>query len=204
MHVSQQSPVDITGYIKGGAPSVRFAYNLACNGAASHITNTGEFVKVIYEDAGGILVDGREYRLAEAHMHSPAEHTVDDERFALETHLVHTSESGGIAVVGITYRLGEANLVIQAIIDSAPAQGEDGMKLLSPLTGDAYLPKGRGFYAYTGSLTTPPYTEGVQWLVLSDALEVSEAQVRQLTALTGGKPNSREVQPLNGRTITAH
>ena len=197
---SQQSPVDIAAYIPGDAPILKFAYN----GAAHHITNTGEFVKVIYQDAGGILVDGSEYRLAEAHMHNPAEHTVDGKRFALETHLVHLTEQGGIAVVGILYRLGEANPAIQAIIDSAPAQAEADTKPTSPLAADEYLPSCSGYYAYTGSLTTPPYTEGVQWLVQSEVLEVSEAQVNQLAALTGGGANNRLVQPLNNRQITAY
>ena len=198
--VAQQSPVDIAAYTKGGALELRFDYK----GAADYIANIENFVRVRYEDGGVILLNGREYALVEAHAHYPGEHTIDGESFALETHLVHRDESGEIAAVGILYRSGAPNPAIQAIIESAPAQGEDDAKPLSPLAADDYLPKGRGFYAYTGSLTTPPYTEGVQWLVLSDALEVSEAQVRQFTALTGGKPNSRAIQPLKGRTITAH
>ena len=197
----QQSPINITGCAEGGAPKLKFAYN----GAADRIINTGEFVKVIYEDAGGILVDGREYRLIEMHAHNPGEHTVDGRRFALEAHLVHTRTSGEIAVVGILYRLGKANPAIQEIIDNAPAQGEADAKPPTPLSADIFLPTcGNGCYAYTGSLTTPPYTEGVQWLVQAKPAEISEEQVRQLAALTGGRPNSRPVQPLNNRRITTH
>ena len=67
-----------------------------------------------------------------------------------------------------------------------------------------FLPSSHGYYAYTGSLTTPPYTEGVKWHVMSEILEVSAEQVEQLAALTGGETNSREVQGLNGREITAY
>ena len=67
-----------------------------------------------------------------------------------------------------------------------------------------FLPATRGYYAYTGSLTTPPYTEGVKWHVMSEIAEVSEEQVTQLAALTGGGTNNRTIQPLNGREITAH
>ena len=197
---AQQSPIDIAGYTGGGAPKLKFAYD----GVADHITNTGEFVKVIYEDAGGILVDGREYRIVEMHAHNPSEHTVDGKRFALEAHFVHTRTSGEIAVVGVLFRVGAANLAIQALINNAPAQGESDAKPPIPLTPDDYLPSGGGYYAYTGSLTTPPYTEGVQWLVQAEPAEISEEQVKQLAALTGGGKNSRAVQPLNGRKITVY
>ena len=195
----RQSPVDIAGDIADGAPTLEFAYN----GVADHITNTGDFIKVKYEEGGGIQLDGRMYRLSEIHAHYPAEHTIDGEQFALETHLVHTRDSGEIAVVGILYRLSDASSAIQSIIANAPSRGEDDAKPHSPVTPDELIPTDSGYYAYSGSLTTPPYTEGVQWIVMSDAQEVSEEQVTRLAALTGGGTNSRAIQPLNGRQIAA-
>ena len=197
--MNQQSPIDIAGYTTGGAPTLSFDYG----GRAEHLTNTGEFVKVNYADAGGILLDGREYKLAEAHTHNPSEHTIDGERFALEMHLVHRREPGEIAVVGILFRAGEPNAAIQAMIDAAPDQGEAAGPVVG-MGASGFLPAGRGYYSYTGSLTTPPYTEGVQWRVMSEVLDVSEEQVTQLAALTGGGTNSRPIQPLNGREIKAH
>ena len=179
--------------------SLSFAYT----GHAKYLTNTGEFVKVSYEDAGGILLDGHTYQLTEAHTHNPSEHTLNGESFALEMHLVHKRESGEIAVVGILYRLGEPNPAIQSIIDAAPKQDET-IKPTSPIEPSDYLPAGHGYYAYTGSLTTPPYTEGVQWRVLSEIAEVSEEQVTQLATLTSRGTNNRPIQPLNNRQITAH
>ena len=118
--MDQQSPVDITGYTTGGEPALSFEYG----GQADHLANTGEFVKVSYEDGGGIALDGAAYQLAEAHTHNPSEHTIDGERFALEMHLVHRGESGEIAVVGILFREGGPNPAIQTIIDAAPGQDE--------------------------------------------------------------------------------
>ena len=118
-------------------------------------------------------------------------------------HLVHKRESGEIAVVGILFRLGEPNPAIQSIIDAAPKQGET-IPPTSPMKSSDYLPTTRGYNAYTGSLTTPPYTEGVEWRVMSDIAEVSVEQVTQLAALTGGGTNNRPIQPLNNRQITAH
>ena len=67
-----------------------------------------------------------------------------------------------------------------------------------------FLPSSHGYYAYTGSLTTPPYTEGVKWHVMSEIAQVSEEQVTQLAALTGAETNNRPIQPLNDRQTTAH
>ena len=196
--MEQQSPVDITGYVSGGEVNLGFEYD----GQADHLANAGEFVRVNYEDGGGIVLDGRSYQVAEAHSHNPSEHTIEGERFPLEMHLVHRDESGRIAVVGVLFREGEANVAIQSIIDSAP--GEEGATApASGLGAYAFLPEGRAYFSYIGSLTTPPYTEGVRWHVMADALEVSADQVTQLAALTGGGTNSRPLQPLNGRQITA-
>ena len=197
--MERQSPVEIAGYTTGVVPDLSFDYT----GHAKSLTNTGEFVKVIYEDAGVIMLDGDTYQLAEAHTHNPSEHTINGESFALEMHLVHRGESGEIAVVGILYRLGKPDPAIQAIIDAAPKQGET-IKPTSPMGASDYLPASHGYYAYTGSLTTPPYAEGVEWRVMAEVSEVSEEQVTQLAALTGGGTNNRPIQPLNGRQITAH
>ena len=194
----QQSPVDITGYALHGAPKMEFHYG----GAADYISNTCDFIRVKYGNGGGILIDARdEYPLTELHLHNPGEHTVDGERFALEAHLVHKRQSDDIAVVAISYRLGEENAAIQGIIDSTPGQGKSDNALLSSLAASCFLPTNGGYYTYIGSLTTAPYTEGVQWFVLSEVLEVSEEQVRALAAATGGRTNNRAIQPLNGRLI---
>ena len=195
---AQQSPVDITGYTTGDAPQLSFEYS----GSAEYLTNTGEFVKVIYENGGGIRLRGEAYQLVESHTHNPSEHTIDGRRFALEMRLAHERESE-IAVVGILYRLGEPNPAIQAIIDVAPGQREPDT-LTSAIPALDFLPATRGYYGYAGSLTTHPYTEGVRWRVMSEIQEVSAEQVEQLAAHTGGGTNSREVQTLNGREITVY
>ena len=89
------------------------------------------------------------------------------------------------------------------MIDAAPSQGES-TGLTSGIEAASFLPTDRSYYSYTGSLTTAPYTEGVRWQVMADALEASAGQVAQLAALTGGGANGRPLQPLNGRQITAH
>ena len=196
----QQSPVDIAGHSAG---QTRPVFSFAYRSDGDHMTNAGELVKVKYGGGSSARLGQHEYTLVEAHVHNPSEHTVEGESFALEMHLVHKRTSGEIAVVGVLYRLGEANPAIQEMIDAAPRQ-EETAELASPLTAADYLPERHGYYAYTGSLTTPPYTEGVEWLVMSQVGEVSQEQVTQMAALTGGGTNNRPVQPLGKRQITAY
>ncbi len=196
--LAQQSPIDIAGEFGEGAPSVEFAYG----GGADRIVNSGKFIRAEYSDGGVIRIDGKEYALAEAHTHNPSEHTIRGESFALEMHLVHKSAAGDIAVVGVLYRAGAHNPRIQGLIDGAPAEADEFAEPPSRMEATGWLPSGGGgYYAYDGSLTTPPYTEGVQWIVMADALEISEAQVGELAALTGGGTNNRELQPINRRRI---
>ena len=191
---SGQSPVDIRGWSLGGPPACRFEYRIDGN----EMTNDGKFVKVKFSGDSRMSLDGLEYTLSEAHWHNPSEHTVEGERFALEMHLVHKRGDSKIAVVGVLYRLGQANAVIQTLIDMGPQPGLN-MEPPSPLGASRYLPEKNSHYRYSGSLTTPPYTEGVEWMVMSEIQEISSEQVQQLAALTGGGTNSRPLQPLGSR-----
>ena len=194
--VRGQSPVDIRGWGLGGLPACSFEYSTDGN----QLTNDGKFVKVKFNGESRIRLDGLEYTLVEAHWHNPGEHSVDGEEFALEMHLVHKREHGEIAVVGVLYRLGQANSAIQTLIDVGPQPGKS-VEPPSPLGATGYLPSNDSYYRYSGSLTTPPYTEGVEWVVMSEIQEISREQVRQIAALTGGGTNNRPLQPLGSRGI---
>lgn len=204
----EQSPIDIdTDAVgsSGDASRLSFSYR----DEAVRTINTGLFVKVKYEedesspaDKSSIAIDEREYRLIEIHPHTPGEHTVDSQGFPMEMHLVHRGAQSQLAVVGILFRLGEANPAVQQFIDAVPIHpGEDYFpsELFSAMD---MLPAESSYYGYRGSLTTPPCTEGVRWLVMSEIQEVSQEQVEQISELTGGIENSRPVQPLGDRTVT--
>lgn len=194
----EQSPVDVTGYVKGDGPTVSFLYRTD----ALRVANTGSFVRVEYRGESRLQVDDDEYRLDHLHLHYPGEHRIDGEPFAMEMHLVHMRASGEVAVVGVLYRMGVANPAVQAIIGAAPRPNE--ARDASPaLSAAAFLPRTLDYYAYMGSLTTPPCSESVRWLVMSETGEVSRAQVERMASLTGGGANNRPLQPLGNRSITA-
>lgn len=216
----EQSPIDIdTDAVdsSGGASRLSFSYR----DEAVRTINTGLFVKVKYEEdksspvnnsspadksspaaKSSIAIDEREYRLIEIHPHTPGEHTVDSQGFPMEMHLVHRGAQSQLAVVGILFRLGEANPAVQQFIDAVPIHPGEDYFPSEHFSAMDMLPAESSYYGYRGSLTTPPCTEGVRWLVMSEIQEVSQEQVEQISELTGGIENNRPVQPLGNRTVT--
>ncbi len=61
------------------------------------------------------------------------------------------------------------------------------------------LPPDMTYFNFSGSLTTPPCSEGVNWIVLATPQSVSTEQVKQFTHLF--PLSTRPVQPLNGRVV---
>ncbi len=186
----QQSPIDITGYERADAPEVSFSYG----GGVSGVALVRGSVVVEFAPGSGLTLGERRYELLSAHAHAPAEHTVDGERFAAELHVVHEDASGEALVVGVLYRLGPSDPVLQAMLEAAVGE------TAGFLAGAAFRPRSSAFFNYTGSKTTPPCHEPVEWVVMRDAATVSQAQVEVLRSLSGG-PNNRPLQPLRGRRI---
>ena len=133
------------------------------------------------------------------HHHSPAEHLIGGETFAAELHLVHQDAGGNLAVVGLLFRLGDPSPIIQSLIATAPDVGASVELEYGP-AAFSYIPDILDYYGYNGSLTTPPCTEGVRWIVMQSIGTMSRHQVGRLQELTGG-PNNRPVQPIGERQI---
>ena len=215
----EQSPIDIDteSAVSGAAGGVAEALPLSFHYGSEEVgsANTGLFVKIQYEAeqrqeqsqrGSHIRLESRDFDLMEIHPHTPSEHTLDGQSFAMEMHLVHRGASeaeaqGELAVVGILFRLGEANPAVRQFIESVPIHPGEHHFPSEHLNAMDLLPSENSYYSYRGSLTTPPCTEGVRWLVMSEIQEVSQEQVNQLSALTGSIQNNRPVQPLGDRTV---
>ena len=193
-----QSPINITGYTEGrDAPQLSFAYG----GNARSVSHNGQIAHVEYDAGSAIAIGDRAYGLVAMHIHVHAEHQVDAQLFPAEIHLVHRSESGCYAVVGQLFRFGEPDQVVQSLIDAYPLPGQRRESGFTLNAAD-YVPADLGYYRYSGSLTTPPCTQGVEWIVLREIRTVSQEQVNRLAALHNGF-NFRPIQPGNGRPIIA-
>lgn len=139
------------------------------------------------------------YAFAQFHFHAPAEHTLDRRAYPAELHFVHRNEAGQLAVIGVFIEEGAENPVLAALLAHAPRQSGDEFAEQVSVNLTALLPPDRAYFAYAGSLTTPPCTEGVRWNVLRTPITASMEQIAALREALGS--SSRHAQPVNGRTV---
>ena len=194
-----QSPIDIGSVQDSGLPPIAFDYRKA----TVDDVNNGHTVQFALANGSAITVAGRRFELLQAHFHEPSEHTVGGKSYPAELHFVHRDANGALAVVGVLIAEGEPNPVLSTLWAHLPATA--GEKILggnsSAFDPAGLLPKERRYYSYSGSLTTPPCTEGVTWLLMQQPITASKAQIRQFGELFAMHPTNRPVQPLNGRVV---
>jgi carbonic anhydrase len=191
-----QSPIDLTAATGIDLVNIDFDYHET----VLNIFNNGHTVQVNYDSGSSITYNETTYDLLQFHLHHPSEHTVDGELAAMELHLVHRDGSGNLAVVGILIVESEEDNEDYAIVfDNLPA--EEGEPAESELVVDAaeLLPDSATFFTYSGSLTTPPCSQGVRWLVLDTPVELSETQIEAFAAIF--ELNARPTQDLNRRDL---
>lgn len=194
----EQSPVNIANCSDMAGACIEFAYS----GRAVAARNNGHTVYLDFSDGSLLNVGGARYELQGVHYHSPGEHQINGESFAAELHLVHQDTDGNLAVVGLLFRLGATTSpLVQNLLDAAPEVG-NATDLANGVAPANYVPRRLDYFGYDGSLTTPPCTEGVRWIVMQSVGTVSQEQVDRLQTLTGG-PNNRPVQPIGEREILA-
>lgn len=152
----------------------------------------GSFLKVPSRD---LSVESKRF-----HFHSPSERTINGESFAMEIHFVHADESGNLAVVGVMIKEGEEHPVLNQLWSFMPVNtGETRVEPIG-IEETNLLPPTRDYFSYGGSLTTPPCSEGVKWLVLKTPIEASAEQIAIFKERVGEFTN-RPVQPHNARMI---
>lgn len=191
-----QSPINITNSILSKLPPITFDYDINSH----NIVNNGHTVQVNFTEAGGITIEDHAFKLLQMHFHAPSENQVGGKSFPLEAHLVHADNSGNLAVVAVLFERGQGNPALKNVWDKMPKDAGDSAELTNFSPADI-LPHRHKFYRYNGSLTTPPCSEGVRWIVFRDAIAISENQVQAFAKLWA-HPNNRPIQPLNARIIS--
>ena len=197
-----QSPIDLVNPTPAKLPPLPYDYRPT----RMNIRNTGHTIEIACPEGSWIEVDGTRYQLLQFHFHAPSEHTVAGKPFEMEAHFVHKSEEGNLAVVGVLIEQGKHNSELDSVwahLPETPGEARnienvtiDFPVMLSP-TGTPQTVS--DYYRYDGSLTTPPCSEDVQWIVLTTPIEMSEAQIAAFKAIM--PDNNRPVQPLNGRKL---
>jgi carbonic anhydrase len=118
----------------------------------------------------------------------------------MEAHFVYVDMDGNLAVIAVMYTLGKENAELKKLWQQMPTEAGKTAAMASQVRAERLLPANKEYYRFNGSLTTPPCTEGVLWLVMKNPVAVSEAQVKQLAEALG-HPNNRPVQPVNARPV---
>jgi carbonic anhydrase len=193
-----QSPIDLDSLITldSGVDDMSFSY--ASSGTA--IVNNGHTVQFNYDAGSTFTVGADTYDLLQFHFHAGSEHIVDGEGFPMEMHLVHSDSAGNLAVVGVLIGVGDTHPTLSdAGWDFMPTtEGEYEDETNSFNIGDM-LPGVGPAWRYSGSLTTPPCSEGVAWHVMWETVNISADQMAVFTDLFDH--NYRPDQALNGRTV---
>jgi carbonic anhydrase len=192
----QQSPVNISDVATGAIGDIQRAYHAS----PLRIINNGHTIQVNYAAGSTLTLRGRTWEIIQFHFHTPSEHTYQGAHYDMELHIVHQNAAKQLCVLGVFMKAGTANAEIQKIWDAMPMQAgsEQTVSGVSVDVG-ALVPATKVYYNYLGSLTTPPCSENVEWLVLRDPIQVSAAQIARFKAAI--PMNARPVQPVNQRFI---
>lgn len=191
-----QSPVNLQGFVDARLEPIAFSY-----GAGGHeVVHNGHTVQVNYQSGSSIRIDGRDFALKQFHFHAPSENLIDGTSYPFEAHLVHADADGKLAVIAVLFEEGTANPALAAAWSAMPEHGGEQHALAAPLDVESLLPADRSYYRFEGSLTTPPCTEGVHWLVMKQPMSASAQQIERFAQVMH-HPNNRPVQPLNARLV---
>lgn len=194
----RQSPINIDEAItlKGPAEVLQFNYRPS----SGTVVNNGHTIQVDLYGENDLTVRGTVFRLVQLHFHHPSEERVNFRSYAMVAHLVHKDNEGRLAVVAVLLEPGTDNALINKVWTHMPLDVDDRVRLPTGLIDmNELLPKDQRYYQFMGSLTTPPCTEGVLWMVLKQPTSLSQTQLRLFSQLFPN--NARPVQPLNGRAV---
>lgn len=192
---NRQSPIDIRDGIKVDLEQIGFDYRPSL----FNEVDNGQTIQVTVAGGNFITVGGNTYELQEFHFHRPSEERINGKGTEMVIHLVHRSAAGELAVVAVLLERGTANNLIQTVWNHLPLEKQVTVSPSVVIDVNEVLPARRDYFTYMGSLTTPPCTEGVLWIVMKQPMQASPAQMALFSRLY--PLNARPTQPSRGRVI---
>ncbi len=191
----RQSPIDIRDGIGVDLEPIQFNY------LPTHfnIVDNGHSVQVNVGKGSTMTIMGRTYEFVQFHFHRPSEERVNGKSFDMVIHLVHRDSEGNLAVIAVLLEQGSENPLIQTLWNNLPLEEDLYVTPSVAIDLNNLLPENRQYYTYMGSLTTPPCTEDVLWMVFKQPLKISPEQIAIFARLY--PYNARPVQPTNDRLI---
>jgi len=193
----KQSPINITMAHHGNhQEKLVFHYQTS----TLHEMIIGHTIQVSHTPGSNVDLNNRTYKLRQFHFHEPSEHHIDGKAFPMEMHLVHQDERGHILVIAVMMEIGVEEPVFEMLWQRLPEQiGQETSVPLKNISLADILPTDKHHFSYSGSLTTPPCTEGVLWIVMEKPLPISQKDVEHFVRVIGH--NARPIQALQGRNI---
>lgn len=191
----KQSPIDLRGSVKARLLPLEFNYEAV----PLKVSNNGHTIQVDQKGAGSLKFQGQEYQLLQFHFHAPSEHHVAGKAHEMEAHFVHKSDQGQLAVVGVMIKPGKENAALKAAWHGMPKEVNEVEVAGAVINAADVLPANKNFRHYIGSLTTPPCSEGVRWIVMNEPIEMSRAQIDAFKSVISH--NARPVQALEDRFL---
>ena len=191
----RQSPIDIRDGIKVQLDPVQIEYRPS----AFRVIDNGHTVQVNVAAGNVIEVIGRRYELLQFHFHRPSEERINGRQFDMVAHLVHKDAEGRLAVIAVLLDRGNVHPLVQTIWNNLPLEKGEEVPAKAMLDLNALLPAERSYFTYMGSLTTPPCSEGVLWMVMKEPVPISPEQIGVFARLY--PMNARPIQSASGRLI---
>ena len=191
----RQSPIDIRGGLAVDLDPVKFNYQAT----PFAVIDNGHTVQANVAQGNHIDIGGKRFELVQFHFHRPSEERIDGRQFEMSLHLVHKDDQGRLAVVAVLMDKGMAQPAVQKVWNSLPLEKGEELAARTPLELADLLPTDRRYYTYMGSLTTPPCSEGVQWVVMRQPVSMSPEQIELFARMY--PMNARPVQQASGRRI---
>ena len=192
---NQQSPIDLDSSQKLDLKPVEIHYQ----DIPLRIINNGKTIEVDNKLENFIVLDGKRFDLSQFHFHHPSEHTIEGKSYPMEVHFVHKDRQGSLAVLAVFLQEGTENKALKPIFDFIPSQKSSEYFGDVQISTSKLLPSNLGSYRYSGSLTTPPCSETVSWVVFREPLEISPEQFQQFEHIIHF--NARPRQAINRRSI---
>jgi carbonic anhydrase len=191
----RQSPIDIREGIRVQLDPVQFEYQPS----TFRVLDNGHTIQVNVAPGNSIEVMGRRYELVQFHFHRPSEERIDGRQFDMVAHLVHKDLDGRLAVVAVLLERGSVHPLVQSVWNNLPLEKGDEVPARGTLDLNRLLPQQREYFTYMGSLTTPPCSEGVLWMVMKQPVPISPEQISIFARLY--PMNARPIQSAAGRLI---
>ena len=208
-HGLSQSPINI---LSDQAEQGTHNVTLNFSGKINKLENKGHTVQLDFEPGNTISANGKTYEFIQLHFHTPSEHLIDGMTFPMEMHVVNMrvgqkeGEDPEYLVIAYLFKMGKEEPFMNVFLDDMPEEDQTKDVNLNIL-GDTHSKEEmvenlKSFYHYKGSLTTPPYTETVDWYVLSKIFEASPEQIIRINEIEGD--NARQIQAVYGREVDSN